>query len=200
MTIDCLVEGIVDESIARKIIRFAGHQPGISYGKRGWNYIVDKLDGFAVRARFGNPILVLIDFMDLSKGGLIECPPQTKNLLKIQEPKLILRTVVKEIESWILADHQAIADFLNLSIRVIPRNPESLLDPKQELIRIARRSRNRKIREGIVPRRGSKGNVGPNYTQYIVEFVEKYWSVGRAAANSKSLNRCVTRLEKIISI
>jgi len=72
MTVDLLVEGPVDEAVARKVIRFCGHEPGMAYGKKGWNYIKDKLHGFNVRAQYGSPILVLVDFMDTQ----LTCPPE----------------------------------------------------------------------------------------------------------------------------
>ena len=66
-------------------------------------------------------------------------------------PKLLIRLAVLEIESWILADRRAMARWLGVPERVVSRVPESLNDPKRELVQLASRSRNRSLREAIAP-------------------------------------------------
>ena len=51
------------------------------------------------------------------------------------------------------------------------RDAECAPDPKTTLINLARRSRRRAIREGIVPREGSGGRVGSGYPGRLIEFV-----------------------------
>ena len=70
MIVDALVEGPTDEAVARKIIAHCQHTFGVSYGKQGQSYIREKARGFDVLAQHGNPILVLVDFMDTG----CDCP------------------------------------------------------------------------------------------------------------------------------
>ncbi len=190
MTVDMLVEGPTDEVVARKVIQFCGHTPGIVYGKKGWHYIREKLDGFGIRAFYGNPILVLIDFMD---SGLT-CPPEIRKWVRSPHPRFLVRAVVREIESWILADQQGVAKFLGISPTVIPREPEKLENPKQTLVNLARRSRRRKLRNDMIPSPGTSGIVGPGYVTRIQEMIYGYWNVQVAAESSISLKRCIERL------
>ena len=193
MVIDLLVEGVIDETAARKIIRFCGHQPGRVFGKQGWRYIRDKLAGFNTRARYGTPLLVIIDFMDTD----LSCPPEIHQWLPNASSRLLLRAVVREIESWLLADRQSIANYLGISLNLVPANPEQLPDPKQTLVNLARRSRNRRIRIDIVPRPRTSGIVGPGYTQRMQEFIQNHWHIDQAASTASSLQRCLHRLQNL---
>lgn len=71
MIVDVLVEGVLDEAIAARVLAFAGHEIGTCYGKRGWQYIRQKISGFAAVAQAGQVILALVDFMDTG----FSCPP-----------------------------------------------------------------------------------------------------------------------------
>jgi len=194
MIVDLLVEGPTDEAVARKIVRICGHEPGLVYGKNGVNYIKEKLSGFNIRVQYGNPILVLVDFMDTR----LACPPQlVREWLPDRCSRLLLRAVVNEIESWLLADRQAVAEFLHVPLTQIPPNPEKILDPKRTLVNLARRSRRKRIREEMVPPPGSGGVVGPGYTAMIEEMVHSYWDVERAIQLSTSLERCILRLQEL---
>ena len=191
VTVDMLVEGWLDEAVARKIISFAGHQPGTVYGKHGLGYLKNKLSGFNELAAHGNPILALVDFMDTG----LECPPQ---LVQCWLPrccsKLLLRAVVREIESWLLADREGISGFLRIPLRLVSERPEELPDPKQTLLQLARRSPSRRLREAMLPREGFSSSVGPGYTDVMHEFVFYRWSVEEARQYSPSLARCLKRL------
>ncbi len=74
MNVDSVVEGVLDDAVARELIEHCNHQFGTSYGKRGWHYIKDMVKGFDIRARHGNPILILVDFMDTG----LNCPPEVE--------------------------------------------------------------------------------------------------------------------------
>jgi hypothetical protein len=81
-------------------------------------------------------MLMLVDFMDTG----LECPPEVPVAwLPDRCSKMLLRAVVREIESWLLADASGISRFLGVSVSLVPRDPESLKDPKQSLVNLARR-------------------------------------------------------------
>ena len=194
MIVDVLVEGTTDEAVARQLIAHCRHEFGTAYGKQGQRYLHRKVAGFNVRALYGNPILMLVDFMDTG----LNCPPQVPaTWLRDRSDKMLLRVVVRELESWLLADGEGVARFLGISVALIPRSPEELVDPKRMLINLARRSRRKALRDAIVPRPNISSVVGPGYTSAIEDFVARYWNIAAALARSPSLQRCVTRLGEL---
>jgi hypothetical protein len=194
MIVDALVEGRVDEAVAARLIEFCRHQFGVAYGKRGWPYLRDKAAGFNILARYGNPILMLVDFMDTG----LNCPPEVPaTWLPNRCNKMLLRTVVREIESWLLADRGGMAHFLGVSVVLMPRNPESLDDPKQTLVNLARRSRKKGLRDAILPQANVSSALGPDYNGSLEQFVSQYWNIEAAIQRSPSLSGCVTRLEEL---
>jgi hypothetical protein len=194
VVIDTLVEGITDETVARKLIEYSHHSFGTGYGKQGKDYLKKKAAGFNELARYGNPILMLVDFMDT---GLSCAPEVLKIWLPGRSSNMLLRVVVREIESWLLADTKGIAGYLKIAETLIPNDPEELLDPKQRLVNLARRSRLRKIREAMIPATGVSTVVGPAYAAAIEEFVIQHWNVDSALNKAPSLRRCINRLQDL---
>lgn len=191
LVVDTLVEGLLDESVARKLITHCGHTPGDGFGKNGIDYLRMKAGGFNVRAAYGNSILLLVDFMDTG----FDCPPAVPaTWLAARSERLLLRVVVPEIESWLLADREGMAAFLGISLALLPDAPETLPDPKQTLVNLARRSRRRDVKAALVPAEGISAVVGPEYLAALQEFVGDSWDVEQAQMNSASLKRTVTRL------
>jgi len=123
-----LVEGLLDEAVGRRLIQHVGSQVNEVYGKRGWTYIRENIEGFNGLAQ-NVPLLVLVDLMDTE----FECPV---NVLRswINSPgnNLAFRLVVQEVESWLLADRTNISRFLGRPKSEIPRSPEDLDDPKRK--------------------------------------------------------------------
>lgn len=191
MVVDVLVEGLTDEAVARKLIAYCQHECGTIYGKQGKTYLQRTVAGFNVRATFGNPILMLVDFMDTG----LACPPEVAmHWLPGRSPRMLVRVVVRELESWLLADWKGMADFLGISPSLVPVAPEVLSDPKQALVNLARRSRRTIRRKALVPAEGVSAAVGPGYTDAIEEYVRNYWNIDQARDRSPSLDKCVHRL------
>ncbi|MDD3926266.1 MAG: hypothetical protein PHT33_06385 [bacterium] len=194
MIVDALVEGPTDEAVAKKLIAAYYHEYGTTYGKQGHGYLCKKASGFAVHAQYGNPILMLVDFMDTG----YMCPGEVPAAwLPNPCEKLLLRVVVREIESWLLADAEGLAEYLGVSKVRIPSAPEILIDPKQTLINIARYSRKAYLRDAIVPKINCSANAGPEYVDAIKEFVYKHWNIEAALNRSLSLSKCVKRLGEL---
>ena len=106
-----------------------------------------------------------------------------------------LRIAVLEIESWIMADRQAVSDFLAIPIDRIPQNTDEITDPKEYLVSLARRSRKTRLREALVPSRNDKSaKTGNEYNPRLIQFVREHWNLERAASVSPSLKRTLDRL------
>ena len=110
---------------------------------------------------------------------------------------MLFRVVVREIESWLLADRSGLAGFLQVAVDRMPHYPENEVDPKQSLVNIARRSRSPKIQSSLVPIQGSTATVGQLYNADLVRFVTETWSISNASIYSPSLNKCLSRLRDL---
>ena len=194
MIVDALVEGPTDEAVARRLIHHCKHEFGVAFGKHGLSFMRAKIAGFNVRARYGNPILALVDAMDTGAP----CPPEILSTwLPDRSPKFLLRAVVPELESWLIADCAGLAALLGISAALVPTEPERLADPKQTLVNQARRSRHTRVRAALVPPAGSSHPVGPGYVSRLEEFVLQRWDISSAAERSESLRRCIQRLREL---
>lgn len=181
----------MDEAMANRILIDVGHTPGSCYGKKGFAYIRDKIGNFNQTASIIN-YFALVDFMDTG----FSCPGEVVTTwLPYREPKMLLRVVVRELESWLLADRENMADFLQIATSKVPANPEILTDPKLILVNLARHSRKKQIREALVPEIGSTSSVGRLYTSEIIRFISLKWNITRARQNAPSLDRCWNSLK-----
>jgi hypothetical protein len=191
--INLLVEGEVDEAVARRIINECGYESGSCYGKKGFPYIKEKIQAFN-KSAVVLCYLTLVDFMDTE----FKCPPEVvEKWLPHRNNLMIFRVVVREIESWIMADRENLAKFLQVNIEQIPLKPENEYDPKQKLINIARKSRSKAIRDSLVPKQNSTAQVGRLYNFEMKRFIRDYWSLENARANSSSLDKCIKRISEI---
>ncbi|MEU8842119.1 hypothetical protein AB0D97_23750 [Streptomyces roseus] len=186
------VEGISDEGAVRAILREFGLSVGMVQGKGGKSALLKKLPAYNQAARF-MPWFVLVD-MDSADACVVA---SVQEWLPSPSDLMTFRVAVAEVESWLLADREAIADFLGVALAKIPHNPDTLNDPKREIINLARKSRRRDVREGIVPRQGSGASVGPTYASDIRDFGMRLWRPRIAAESSPSLARCLKRVEQL---
>lgn len=155
-----------------------------------------RMPGLNQRARFNGPVLALAD-LDRPLSCPAELVQEMTSGLTV-EPNLLVRVAVLEIESWILADREAIARWLGISVRNVSRDPESLENPKRALVDLASRSRYRRLRERIAPVRVLGTNrTGPNYNESVGEFVTQLWHPESARRNAPSLDRAITRISEL---
>ncbi|GHV74848.1 hypothetical protein AGMMS49940_21500 [Spirochaetia bacterium] len=126
-----------------------------------------------------------------------ECAPSLIEdwFTEAQNPLMLFRVAVREIESWIMADKNNFAAFMAVKRDLLPANPDNLADPKNELLSIAKKSRNRNIREAFVPI-DETAKTGPLYNERLMYFVENHWDIQKAKQYSPSLNKAWIALEK----
>jgi len=192
ITVSLAVEGLLDEQVLRCLLMQSGKplKAGACYGKQGRNHLLQNLYRFN-QASIHTPFIVLAD---LDRD---ECAPALVKrwLPSGGHPNFILRIAVREIESWLMADAQAFAEFLGVPPSRIPLRPDEESDPKALVISLARRSRYREAREDIVPAPSSTSQVGKNYNGQLSKFVLQHWNVQRARKCSPSLDSALSAIK-----
>lgn len=185
-------EDELSEAVAIKLVFEAhGHQPELRFMRRNGNVFlkasIDKFCQIASR----NTVLVMTD---LDRGL---CAP---HLIadwfgdRLRPAGLIFRVVVREIESWLIADREGLASFLGVSCAKIDRNPDAIPDPKRHLLKIAGFAKGA-VRRDILPGKGVRASQGFGYNARLCEFVEKHWSSNNAAQASASLAKARLRIQ-----
>lgn len=188
MNLDFATEGAVDAIVARKLAQEAGFEAGTPYVCGGKNALDRRMRNYNQAARYA-PWLVLRD------QNSARCPGALAQQL-VDNPAdfLCLRVVPREIESWLMGDHQKLAKFLSIKESLIPRAPEEEHHPKQKMVAIARRSTRKSVRDEMVPRPGSGIGIGPNYGGLLIEFAEMHWRADHAARRCPALATTRRRL------
>ena len=191
--ITAAVEGNLDEAVIRRLIEDAGCVVGLVYGRRGKNYLRDKLKAFNHAALF-RPWVVLVD---LDRDA--DCAPRLRQeWLERPSTGMLFRVAVREVESWLLGDRDRLANFLHVNSDRISANPEDLPNVKRTMVDLARRSRRREIVEDIVPDPTAGRIVGRAYSSRLSEFVldrAAGWRPNVAAQVCPSLWRFINRLK-----
>ncbi len=194
-TVALATEDELSEAIGQRLLFEAN--PNINtwpfLRRGGFGYLRSKMDSWCELARH-QPVFLLTDLDRATCPSLLISQwmgPRTapKNLL--------LRVVVREIESWLLADHEAIRELIGGNGR-LPTDTDALQDPKDHLLRLVEKHANRGVKEDILVRAGSVASQGLGYNSRLVELVANTWSPERAAAHSESLRRARTRLRQLI--
>lgn len=188
-----VVEDVASEHVLRRIVRHAlpnAAVVGVNVG-----------GGFGqIKARMGRylnacnvfPHLVLTDLDThrcatalMRDWGLPERLPE----------RLIFRVAVREVEAWLMADRERIAEFLQVPLAKIPADIEAEIDPKRCLINLARRSRSKRFALEFCPAADSKASQGVLYNDHLIRFANEMWRVDVARNSAQSLDRALRRLE-----
>jgi len=193
ISIGIATEDELSEAVVEKIILGISDNfdTSIKLRKGGNGYLrsnIEKFNNWAATT----PVVVLTD---------LDASPCPVSLLSswLTVPKnewLLFRVAVREVESWLLADVDGLSTYLNVSSAIIPRNPESLDDPKQKLLGVVKRSKNKTLRNDILPAlKNSTAPVGLGYNFRLVSFVNSNWDFRKAATQAESLSRFIANIE-----
>ncbi|MDQ3670869.1 MAG: hypothetical protein M3364_00300, partial [Actinomycetota bacterium] len=170
------VEGIVDQAVLRRLLGHVGLPAGPIHVTGGKQKLLQSLDGYN-RAAVHAPWVVLVD---LDQDA--DCaPPFISSVMTAPAVGMNLRIAVRQVESWLLADRAHLASFLRIPRAIVPRNLEAEPDPKQTMVDLARRSRDRGVRDEMVPRPGAGRRAGPGYAGRLIDFVDNRWDPNTAA-------------------
>ncbi|MCP5052212.1 MAG: DUF4276 family protein [bacterium] len=190
ISIFVFVEDNLSDTVVRELLRKSPNSFNITGSvTNGCDKIKKKIKSINESAK-GMPFMVLVD-LDSE-----ECAPTRIYtwLPKPKHPNLIFRVAVREIESWIMADADGFSRFLDINTALLPLDMDSVGDPKQFLIQLAKKSRIKELKNAIVPKPGSKAKVGPDYNGSLIGFVHEKWDVQRAIQRSDSLKRTVDEI------
>ena len=188
----CLAtEDELSEAVGRRLLSEAGLEVSLLFRQGGAGYLRKRLSNFVHLANT-QPILLLTDL------DTTVCPSKTISSWfgRKQHPEnLLFRVAVREVEAWLLADFQAMGRLLG-STGKIPLNPESLQEPKETLLTLAR-SAPAVVRNDLVARTGAAARQGIGYNNRLSKFVETDWSPHRASSRSASLTRARQRIQEL---
>ncbi len=191
------VEDIVSQAVAQRLI--SEYAPGLEctqvYGLSGFGELKRKMPTFDKIAQYREPIMVLTDLDDLQLC-LAQFRSEWCHSLQMP-PDFMFRVAVAEIEAWLLADRGRIAGWLGISESLIPRLPETIPQPKECLVELARRSRYRRLREALVPQPGSTRATGPGYNDRVSDFATVNWNPSAARTIAPSLDRAIVRIGEL---
>lgn len=104
---------------------------------------------------------------------------------------------VREVESWLLADHQGMQNLLGRGGNNLAPNPDSIQNPKEYLLERAKRAPS-EIKTDLVRAKGSAALQGLGYNARLSEFVRTSWNVERASQRSESLAKATERLKELL--
>jgi len=189
--VNLAIEDELSEVVLRRLLAHSrrGYHVGTAYRKGGFGYLRRTVVGWN-RAAQGIPFVILTDLDDHT------CPRSLIDewLTEPQHQNLVFRIAVREVEAWLLADSENLSTYLAVRESFVPGEPEILVDPKGALIDLARASRSARVRDQIVPRRGSTAKQGPGYNGCLAGFVATHWDIRAASVRSPSLARAMRRL------
>ena len=184
------IEDRLSDAVATKILEKFGIEIVKRIGFQGKSDLERKAPELN-RAANGITVFMLTD-LDSPR----DCPPRLIRswIRGTLNPKFFFRVAVMEVESWVMADRIEFAAFLSIPLHRIPSPTDDILNPKEFLISLARRSGKKAIREALVPTQGATLSVGNQYNTLLSEFVQNHWDLERAATASPSLKRTLDRL------
>jgi hypothetical protein len=185
-------EDVLSEQAGLRIAAEAGLLVGQQLRRNGSGYLKSRIPNFCKIASF-QPVVVIADL------DQVRCPSQllVDWLGRRERPDdLVIRVAVREIESWLMADHQAMRRLLGRRAGKLPREPEALLDPKGTLLNLARHAP-RDVREDLLPPEGAIASQGLGFNPRRGNLIRTDWSPARAAERSPSLRKTRERLREL---
>lgn len=186
-------EDQLSEAIALRLISEIPipHRVTFKLGNRGNGYLRSKMRSWCQMAEQQ----VMVVLADLDRANcLVEFRDQW--LDKALPDNLLFRIAVREVESWVLADHVAMRELIGAK-RVLPVAPDELADPKRALLGLAKTAP-RSVRNDLLKRIDGNFAQGLGYNARLTAWVNSEWNPQRAAERSPSLARARLRLNEVV--
>lgn len=189
--VSLVTEDELSEAIGLRLLKDFLHFPtSIQTLRRGgFGYIRSKMNSWCQLSHL-QPVLIITDL------DRAPCPALLKNQwIGTSTPgkNLVFRIAVKEIESWLLADHETIQLLVGKKAQ-LPNNPDDLIDPKQHLLELSKKAP-RDIRYDLLKQEGSICSQGLGYNRRLAATVNRNWCPVRASERSPSLKKAILRIQ-----
>lgn len=186
-------EDALSEAIGLRLLAElpAAATPNLLLRKDGSGYLRSRMESWRQLAQ--RQVVVILTDLDQ-----IACPIALQNEWLGNRPApadLMLRIAVREVESWVLADHYAMRKLIGAK-GTLPPAPDNLSDPKQHLLKLAR-SASRKVRDDLVKETNAVASQGSGYNNRLTAWVRSEWCPERASQRSPSLQRTRNRLNEL---
>ena len=159
--------------------------------KNGFGYLRSKMNSWC-EISSQQPVILLTD---LDEKACASALIDDWFGQRYRPKNFLFRIAVREIESWLLADHDAMRSLLGNKGK-LPENPDDLDDPKRYLITLAKNAK-RDVRSDLVAVNGAIATQGAGYNARLCEVIRTQWSPVRAAARSASLRRAMNRINEL---
>ena len=190
-----VTEDALSEAVGKRLLIDAGYhiEPSPILRKNGFGYLRSKMDSWCEIAK-RKPILLLTDL------DTVACPLALKAAwMGNRKPaeNLVFRIAVREIEAWLLADHEALRTLIG-NRGTLPPDPDLLPDPKQFLLRLVARQASREIREDLIANAGSIASQGIGYNSRLGQLIASVWDPARAGTRSRSLKKARIRIAELV--
>lgn len=185
-------EDELSEAIALRLISEVQQPHEVTHKLRrgGFGYLRSKMDSWCQMAEHQ----VMMVLTDLDRANcLVEFRDQWVADRQLPE-SLVFRIAVREVESWVLADHEALRELVGKK-GVLPPQPDVLPDPKQALLglgKIAPKS----VRDDLIKTIDGQLRQGLGYNARLTHWINTVWCPQRAAERSPSLARARIRIQE----
>lgn len=107
---------------------------------------------------------------------------------------LVFRIAVREVESWVLADHEAMRVLVGKK-GALPTLPDDLPDPKQSLLGLSKAAP-KSVRDDLIKTIDGQLRQGVGYNARLTHLINTSWCPERAAERSPSLLRARIRIKE----
>jgi hypothetical protein len=187
-------EDELSEAVALRLV--ADVEPALqvtqTLRRNGFGYLRAKMASWCELAHH-QPVFLLTDL------DQVVCPVellgQWRGALTLPSD-LLMRVAVREVEAWLLADHEAMRGLFGERGR-LPIEPDQLPDPKARLLQLATKYAPRDVRADLVKTTGAMASQGIGYNARLTQWVQSCWRPDRAAERSPSLLRARIRLQEL---
>lgn len=193
ITVSLVTEDELSEAIGLRLLTdFLRFPASIRTLRRGgFGYIRSKMNNWCQLSHL-HPVLIITDLDRAS------CPASLKTEwvgTSTHSKNLVFRVAVREIESWLLADHETMQLLIGKKGQ-LPSNPDELNDPKQYLLELSKKAP-REVRYDLIKQEGSICSQGMGYNRRLTTTVNQNWCPIRAAKLSPSLQKAIFRIQTL---
>ena len=193
MSVALATEDVLSESIGKRLLDELRPklQATTLLRRTGNGYLRSRMRSWCQMARH-QPVVVLTDL------DRVACPKTLLDDWFAQLPRsanLMVRVAVRQSESWLLADHEAMRKLIGPR-GALPPQPDSLPNAKEHLLQLARLAP-REVRLDLIKTAGSISSQGIGYNARLTDLIQADWSPERAAQRSPSLERARRRMREL---